>query len=210
MKKQSSEVRTSTCAFVYSDGRQCRSLPRYKSLYCLHHERKLHHLREADWTTSHISEHVTHNFVSASALNRSLGRLFAAIADGSIPPKAATQLVNLLKSCCRPAMPPLANCSWLILKASTWNTSSAKLMTTLPWPNSTNLNPTSLTHPILPPNSMPSRSKSNRSQDGPNLFRMRTYKTWPCNPFAVRTYISLSKQMTYNVFGIRTYSTEFQ
>ncbi|MGB2632660.1 MAG: hypothetical protein WAM58_01875 [Candidatus Acidiferrum sp.] len=97
MKKQSSEVRTSTCAFVYSDGRQCRSLPRYKSLYCLHHERKLHHLREADWTTSHISEHVTHNFVSASALNRSLGRLFAAIADGSIPPKAATQLVNLSK-----------------------------------------------------------------------------------------------------------------
>ncbi len=69
--------------------------PRYKSLYCLHHERKLHHLREVDWTTNHISEHVTNNFVSASALIRSLGRLFAAIADRSIPPKAATQLVNL-------------------------------------------------------------------------------------------------------------------
>ena len=97
MKENSSEVRTSTCAFVYTDGRQCRSIPRYRSLYCLHHERKLNHLREADWTTRHISEHVTHNFVSASALNRSLGRLFAAIADGSIPPRAAAQLVNLSK-----------------------------------------------------------------------------------------------------------------
>lgn len=32
MRKLSSEVRTFTCAFVYSDGHQCRALPRHQSL----------------------------------------------------------------------------------------------------------------------------------------------------------------------------------
>ena len=39
----------------------------------------------------------------------------------------------------------------------------------------------------------------------PNSFPFRTYKKHPRNPFRIRTCTSLSKQMTYNPFTIRTY-----
>ena len=93
----------SRCTFLYSDGRKCRMLrSSRKSKLCLHHERKLAHLREADDTASHICEPLAGSFVPATALTQSLTRVFRAAAEGRISPKSATALARvastLLKS----------------------------------------------------------------------------------------------------------------
>ena len=98
MSKRSSEDRASSCAFTFSDGRQCCS-PRSPSstMYCLPHERRQRRLREADSTALHLAEPLSAPFISDTSLNSSLVRLFAAIADGRVPPKTAAQLISLSK-----------------------------------------------------------------------------------------------------------------
>ena len=93
----------SLCAFSFSDGRQCRMLRHSKkSQYCVHHERKLHHLRELDQTASAIAEPLENDFVPATALTHSLTRVFRAVAEGRFDPKTASALSRvastLLKS----------------------------------------------------------------------------------------------------------------
>jgi len=103
MSTKPSKDRASLCAFAYSDGRQCR-MPRHsrQSKYCLPHDRKLRHLREAEETASNLSEPLSGDFVPATALTHSLTRLFRALAEGRISPKCATALSRvagtLLKS----------------------------------------------------------------------------------------------------------------
>jgi hypothetical protein len=97
MATQTSEDRAPSCAFTYSDGRQCRMLRRHNSKFCLYHERKMRHLREADCTAASVAEPLSGNLVSSTALNQSLSRLFCAVADGAIPPKVAAQLISLSK-----------------------------------------------------------------------------------------------------------------
>jgi hypothetical protein len=94
---RTSEDRVPSCAFTYSDGRQCRMLPRYNSKFCHHHERKMRHLREADCTAASVAEPLSGNLLSSTALNQSLTRLFCALADGGISPKVAAQLISLSK-----------------------------------------------------------------------------------------------------------------
>jgi len=113
MSANNSEDRASLCAFAYSDGRHCRMLrSSSKSKYCLHHERKLRHLRQADATASDVAAPLSHDFVSGTSLNYSLTRLFSAIADGRVPPKTAIPLINLSKILLKTI--PMANREYLM------------------------------------------------------------------------------------------------
>lgn len=113
MSAKSSKDRASLCAFSYSDGRQCRMLRHSsKSQYCLPHDRKLRHLHEADDTATHVAAPLSQPFISATSLNYSLARLFSAIADGRVPPRTATPLINLSKILLKTV--PMANREYLI------------------------------------------------------------------------------------------------
>jgi hypothetical protein len=61
MTKKLSEDCASSCAFTYSDGRQCRSLPKHNSKHCLPHERKLRRLREEEGTAAFVAEPLESN-----------------------------------------------------------------------------------------------------------------------------------------------------
>ncbi len=98
MSKPSADDRSSSCTFIFSDGRRCRSLRSpISSLYCLFHERKQQRLREAECTAVNISEPLSSSFISNTSLNTALIRLFTSIADGRIPSKTAAQLISLSK-----------------------------------------------------------------------------------------------------------------
>jgi hypothetical protein len=96
MSTKSSKDRASLCAFSFSDGRQCRAL-RHKpnSRYCLPHARKTRHIEEADEVAQEILEPISGNFVSSASLTQSLVHLFAAVAEGRIPPKRASALAKV-------------------------------------------------------------------------------------------------------------------
>jgi len=96
MSKQISEDSASSCAFTYSDGRHCRML-RFTntSNYCIHHARKLRHLNDVEDTASDLVEPIRGSFVSATALTRSLTRLFADVAEGRINAKDAVALARV-------------------------------------------------------------------------------------------------------------------
>lgn len=113
MSSNNSKDRASLCAFAYSDGRHCRMLRSSgKSTYCLHHARKLRHLREADATAGEVAAPLSHDFVSGTSLNYSLTRLFSAIADGRVPPNTAIPLINLSKILLKTI--PMANREYLL------------------------------------------------------------------------------------------------
>jgi hypothetical protein len=96
MSAKSSKDRASLCAFSFSDGRRCRAL-RHKpnSRYCLAHARKVRHLEEADEVAQEILEPISGNFVSSASLTQSLVHLFAAVAEGRIPPRRASALAKV-------------------------------------------------------------------------------------------------------------------
>lgn len=92
----SSNDNASTCAFTYSDGRQCRMLrASRKSQFCFHHERKLRHLKEAEGAAADLFDPISGGFVTATALSRSVSRLFAAVAEGRLEPKQANALARV-------------------------------------------------------------------------------------------------------------------
>ena len=98
MSSNDSEDRESLCAFTFADGRRCR-MPRpfSNSEYCHHHQRKLRHLREHDDTAHNIALPLIGEVIAPSSLNFAVARLFAAVAEGRIPPKTANTLTNLAK-----------------------------------------------------------------------------------------------------------------
>ena len=92
----SSNDNSSSCAFTYSDGRQCRMLrSSRKSQFCFHHERKLRHLKEADDAAIDLFDPISGGFVTATALSQSVSRLFAAVAEGRLDPKQANALARV-------------------------------------------------------------------------------------------------------------------
>jgi hypothetical protein len=95
MSNKTSGTRASSCAYTFSDGRQCRSLPHHNSKYCLHHDRKLRRLREEESTAAFVAEPLESTFISESSLNSALSRLFSAIIDQRVSHKTAIQLINL-------------------------------------------------------------------------------------------------------------------
>jgi hypothetical protein len=103
MSKQLSEDSTSSCAFIYADGRQCRMLRSLKdSPFCCYHARKLRHLEEHDQTASKIAAPVRGDYVPVTALTQTLSRVFCAVVEGRMDPKQAIALSRvsnaLLKS----------------------------------------------------------------------------------------------------------------
>jgi hypothetical protein len=96
MSAKSSKDRASLCAFSFSDGRECR-IPRHKqnSRYCFTHARKARHLEEADEVAQEIVEPISGNLISSASMTQSLVRLFAAVAEGRIPPKQASALAKV-------------------------------------------------------------------------------------------------------------------
>jgi hypothetical protein len=105
MSMQSAEDHPSSCAFTYSDGRQCRMLRANElAKFCPFHERKLRHFDAIDNTAESIILPMVGDFVPASALTHSLTRVFQAVAEGRLNPKQASALARvgdtLLKSIC--------------------------------------------------------------------------------------------------------------
>lgn len=96
MPTKRSQDPASSCAFAYSDGRQCRMLrSSSKSKYCLHHERKLRFIKEAEAAALDLSDPISGGFVTATALSQSVSRLFAAVAQGRLDPKSANALARV-------------------------------------------------------------------------------------------------------------------
>ncbi len=96
MSKKPSKDRASLCTFTFADGRRCKS-PRQADNpdFCYFHaQRELQRLA-AKKAGDFIAAGVSTDYVSACALNGSLGRLFRAVACGQINPKTAHTLAYL-------------------------------------------------------------------------------------------------------------------
>ena len=96
MSKKPSKDRSSLCTFTFSDGRRCQT-PRHAgdSDFCYFHaQRELQRLAAKN-AGSFVAAGVSTDYVSACALNGSLGRLFRAVACGQINLKTAHTLAYL-------------------------------------------------------------------------------------------------------------------
>ena len=96
MSKKLSKDRASLCTFAFADGRRCKS-PRHAgdSEFCYFHARRELQRLAAQNAGNFIAAGVSTDYVSACALNGSLGRLFRAVACGQINPKTAHTLAYL-------------------------------------------------------------------------------------------------------------------
>jgi len=84
------------CAFTFADGRQCRT-PRRSghSHLCAFHAQKEAQSQAAKQAGEDISSFFFGNYLSACDLSAALGRVFSAVAQGHLKPKAATALAYL-------------------------------------------------------------------------------------------------------------------
>ena len=96
MSKQHSKDRAPLCTFTFADGRRCKS-PRHAgdSEFCYFHARRELQRLAAQNAGNYVAAGVSTDYVSACALNGSLGRLFRAVACGQINPKTAHTLAYL-------------------------------------------------------------------------------------------------------------------
>ncbi len=96
MSKKPSKDRASLCTFTFSDGRQCKT-PRQPgdSDFCYFHSKRELQRLAAKNAGDFVASAVATDYVSACALNGSLGRLFRAVACGQINPKTAHTLAYL-------------------------------------------------------------------------------------------------------------------
>jgi hypothetical protein len=88
--------RSGLCAFAFADGRHCRT-PRRSGHphYCYFHAQKEAQSQAAKQAGEAISSFFLGNYLSACDLNVALGRVFSAVAQGHLKPKAATALAYL-------------------------------------------------------------------------------------------------------------------
>jgi len=88
--------RSGLCAFAFADGRHCRT-PRRSGHphYCYFHAQKEAQSQAAKQAGEAISSFFSGNYLSACDLNVALGRVFSAVAQGHLKPKAATALAYL-------------------------------------------------------------------------------------------------------------------
>jgi hypothetical protein len=88
--------RSRLCAFTFADGRQCRTPRRTGHPHlCYFHAQKEVQSRAAREAGEAISSFFFGDFLSACDLSAALGRVFSAVAQGHIKPKAATALTYL-------------------------------------------------------------------------------------------------------------------
>jgi hypothetical protein len=88
--------RSCLCTFTFADGRQCRT-PRHAGHphLCYFHARREAQSLAADQAGRDISSFLSGSYLSACDLSCALGRLFSAVAQGQLKPKAATTLAYL-------------------------------------------------------------------------------------------------------------------
>ncbi len=88
--------RSGLCAFTFADGRQCRTPRRSGHLHlCYFHAQKEAQSQAAKQAGEDISSFFFGNYLSACDLSAALGRVFSAVAQGHLKPKAATALAYL-------------------------------------------------------------------------------------------------------------------
>jgi hypothetical protein len=205
MSKRSSMDRASSCAFTFSDGRQCRSLRSPSStMYCLHHERRPRRLRESDSTALNLAETLSAPFVSDTSLNSSLVRLFAAIADGRVTPKTAAQLISLSKILLKTV--PRAKTEFLLAFN---NTKAVHRLIRQMYTDPQQPGPISEDDNQLRRPSLASGRSARIRRNGFNLLVIRTCKNSRYNSLGIRTCTTASKQAIYNPCRIHTYRHEF-
>jgi hypothetical protein len=93
MSNKPSKDLVSRCTFTFADGRQCKT-PRQPgdADFCyFHSQRELRRLAARN-AGDFIASGLSTDYVSACALNGTLGRLFRAVASGQISPKTAHTL----------------------------------------------------------------------------------------------------------------------
>jgi hypothetical protein len=92
----SKKDRSGLCAFAFADGRQCRT-PRRSGHphYCYFHAQKEAQSQAAKQAGEAISSFFFGNYLSACDLSAAMGRVFSAVAQGYLKPKAATALAYL-------------------------------------------------------------------------------------------------------------------
>jgi hypothetical protein len=88
--------RANLCFFTFADGRQC-GMPRRSGHphLCPFHAEKEAQSQAAKQAGEDISSFFYGNFLSAGDLSAALGRVFSAVAQGHLKPKAATALAYL-------------------------------------------------------------------------------------------------------------------
>jgi len=88
--------RSGLCAFTFADGRQCRTPRRSGHLHlCYFHAQKEAQSQAARQAGEAISSFFFSDYLSACDLSAALGRVFSAVAEGHLKPKAATALAYL-------------------------------------------------------------------------------------------------------------------
>jgi hypothetical protein len=88
--------RSGLCAFTFADGRQCRTPRRSGHPHlCAFHAQKEAQSQAAKQAGEDISSFFFGNYLSACDLSAALGRVFSAVAQGHLKPKAATALAYL-------------------------------------------------------------------------------------------------------------------
>jgi len=83
-------------AVPFADGRQCRTPCRSSHPHlCYYHAQKEAQSQAAKQAGEDISSFFFGNYLSACDLSAALGRVFSAVAQGHLKPKAATALAYL-------------------------------------------------------------------------------------------------------------------
>ena len=112
MSTNTSNDRSSLCAFTFSDSRQCRMPRRVGHPYlCAFHARKEAQALDGETAGRDIAYHLSGNYLSACDLTSALGRLFSAVAQGQLKPKTASTLAYLGQTLAQPCISPKANTS---------------------------------------------------------------------------------------------------
>jgi hypothetical protein len=94
-----SNVRAFLCTFTFSDGRRCRT-PRSSNHphFCYFHARKDSQARAAEQLGAEIFHLFSGRYLSACDLSTAIGRLFVAVVDGNVKPRAARTLAYLAQT----------------------------------------------------------------------------------------------------------------
>jgi hypothetical protein len=96
MSTNRSNDRSSLCSFTFVDARRCRMPRRADHPYlCAFHARKEALALAGEKAAQEIAYHLSAGYVSACDLSSALGRLFSAVAQGHMKPKAASTLAYL-------------------------------------------------------------------------------------------------------------------
>jgi len=99
--------RSGLCAFNFADGRQCRTPRRSGHLHlCYFHAQKEAESLAAKQAGKDISTFFSMHQVSACDLSAALGRVFSAVAEGDLKPKAATALAISVRPSTNPSSSP--------------------------------------------------------------------------------------------------------